>query len=434
MSSGPTLAQPVRIASVPANSFRRGFVATLGFDVMARALSAIATVALVRGLAVEDYAFVTLFLATGQFLASAAAGGVRLSFLRREAETVSRSGQSDESEFTQALLVGALATVALGGLFGLAYITLSHRPDPGEELVVGGLALAFALAQGVTELVIARHQARLAFRRAGVVAVARSALLLVVASLAFVGAASSGVMVSTLSVIAVGGLAVHLLRPLVGSALPRIRVRSSQPEARWLTAYCLLAAAPLSIDVFMVATRLGKQEVASYGAALRYFSLIMGATPALLILARVRTAQHDIVDSAVAQQRLLRSWLRRITLPAVGTCGVSAALAPLLIPLVDEGKYPESIPVLQLMMGAAFLVYVATPAASMLMTQQRFRLLVGLSVAGTLVRIPGEYLLADPLGVVGVAAASDAAYFISFGLALWFADGACRAESVPRLR
>lgn len=417
-------------AAIPARSFRNGFMATLGLDVAARGLSAIATVALVRGLDVEDYAFVTVFVALGQFLATAGAGGVRLSFLRREAERVSRSGSADDGPFAQALLSGAAATGALAGLCGLIFLVAAASP-PGDMVLVGGLALGFALAQSVTELVTVRHQARLAFRRAGLVAVVRSGLLLAVALLAFAGAAGSGVAVATLSVLGVAGLAGWLLRPSVATRLPRLGRPSMDREARWLTAYCLVAAAPLSVDVFMVATQLGEKEVASYGAALRYFSIVMGATPALLVLARVRTAQHDIVDSADAQRQLLDDWLKRVTPPAIGVCALSAALAPVVIPYVDGGKYPGSVVVLQVLMVAALLVYVATPAASMLMTQRRFGLLVGLSAAGLLVRVVAAYCLAGPLGIVGVAVASDAAYLVAFGLALWFAG---RARPAPFAR
>jgi len=68
------------------SKFKRGFVSTFVLDVTARGLSAVTLVLLLRTLSVSNFAFVVLLLNVGQFLASAATGGLRLRYTRLEAE------------------------------------------------------------------------------------------------------------------------------------------------------------------------------------------------------------------------------------------------------------------------------------------------------------------------------------------------------------
>ncbi|HEU5142017.1 MAG TPA: hypothetical protein VFU04_02555, partial [Solirubrobacterales bacterium] len=76
-------------------------MSTLGLNVLARGLSAIATVLLVRSLSVDSFAYVVLFLNVGQFAGSALTGGIRERYMRVEAERVSR-GSSEQTGFALA--------------------------------------------------------------------------------------------------------------------------------------------------------------------------------------------------------------------------------------------------------------------------------------------------------------------------------------------
>lgn len=100
------------------STFKRGFASTLGLNVVARGMSALTLVILLRALSTSDFAFVVLLLSVGQFLGSAATGGVRLRYARLEAERVSR-GHEDPSAFHSTVLTGNGLVVA-AGILGLA--------------------------------------------------------------------------------------------------------------------------------------------------------------------------------------------------------------------------------------------------------------------------------------------------------------------------
>src|SRR5262249_6057662 len=135
-----------------------------------------------------------------------------------------------------------------------------------------------------------------------------------------------------------------VLGPPAGVALePRLGFGA---ESGWLTVYNLVSAGFTTVDVFIVAAILSRTDVASFGASQRYLAIALGAAPALLAVFRVRTVQTDVLDSGEAQRRLMLDWARRVA-PVIGAGVVLGVLAaPALVPVVDGGRYPDSVPIL----------------------------------------------------------------------------------------
>ncbi|HEX2071124.1 MAG TPA: hypothetical protein VHF90_05700 [Thermoleophilaceae bacterium] len=393
------------------STFRRGFASTLGLDVISRGLSAVATVLFIRSLDVEDFALVVLFLNVGQFAGGALTGGVRMRYMRTEAERVSR-GDPKPTSFalawaaSLALVLGATTLfMALLGLLG------PDGPGPGWPAFVG-LTAVFTAGHASIELAMYHHQANLGFVRAGLVGISRSAAILAVATAAALGAIDSGTAIIACAALAVLGAAAVACVPLAWRTLRSHSVATIRGdlgrESGWLTVYYLLSAGFSYASIFTVAALLDDEAVASFGAALRYIAIVLGPTPALLAILRVRTSQQDIVDSAEAQTRMLLSWIRRAIVPVVGVLGLAIAAGPLLIPIVDDGRYPDSVPIFQLLLVGAMFAYITMPGSNLLMSQRRFRLLAGFYAIALVIQLAALGLAAELAGVVAVAGATAA--------------------------
>jgi O-antigen/teichoic acid export membrane protein len=393
------------------STFRRGFASTLGLDVISRGLSAIATVLFIRALDVDDFALVVLFLNVGQFAGGALTGGVRMRYMRAEAERVSR-GDPNPTSFalawlaSLALVIGA-TTLCLAGLGLLG----PEGPGPGWPAFVGLIAV-FTAGHASIELAMYHHQANLEFVRAGLIGISRSAALLAVATAAAVGLLESGTAIIAAAAVAVLGAAAFACIPLAWRTMRAQGVATIRGdlgrESGWLTVYYLLSAGVSYASIFTVAALLDDEAVASFGAALRYIAIVLGPTPALLAILRVRTSQQDIVDSAEAQTRMLMGWIRRAIVPVVGLLGVAIALGPLFIPIVDGGRYPDSVPIFQLLLIGAMFAYITMPSPNLLMSQRRFRLLAGFYAVALIVQVAVLGLAAELAGVVAVAGATAA--------------------------
>jgi len=390
----------------PLSRFHRGFATTLASDIAARSISALMTVVLIRFLAVSDYAFLVVFLAVGQFAGSAATGGLRMLYVRTEAERVAR-GTDTELPFG-AVLAGGLAIIVAVALVGLLAAEVAGLGSLAERLYFVGLCIAYAVGQATVDLVSYHHQASLGFAKGGFVNIGRNLCLLVAAVVVGAALGASGPVtaaaLATASVVA--GVAASARVFLSSPAQRRIRGThlGFSRESSWLTMYSLVAAGFATVDVFIVALILDQKDVASFGAAQRYYAVALGAVPALEAVMRVRTAQPDIVESAVAQTSTLTLWVRRSALPLALLVIALAILARPVIPLIDHGRYPQSIPVFQVLLVGVFAYYLTLPAVNLLMAQRRFALLACAFATAFVANAVGDFVLGPSLGIVAIAA------------------------------
>src|SRR5665811_51263 len=134
------LSRRVRLAL--SGRFLRGFLATLSFDALARICGAASAVILLRALRVTEYAYLVVFLAVAQTLTTASTGGIRLGYLRREAERVSR-GLERTPVFLPVAAVGALllAVFCVGGW--MLSQALSMGPDRGSRVAFWGCVFMY---------------------------------------------------------------------------------------------------------------------------------------------------------------------------------------------------------------------------------------------------------------------------------------------------
>jgi O-antigen/teichoic acid export membrane protein len=135
---------------------------------------------------------------------------------------------------------------------------------------------------------------------------------------------------------------------------------------------------------------------------------VLGPVSALMAVLRVRTSQHDVVDSHSTQLTMLMRWIRQTSLPTAAVVGAAAALAPFLIPLIDGGRYPDSVTIFQLTLIDASFVYVTMPAPNLMMAQRRYRLLAILYLLFLVAQTAATVFAGTVWGVIGIAAVSTA--------------------------
>jgi O-antigen/teichoic acid export membrane protein len=350
-----------------------------------------------------------LLLNVGQFVGSAVTGGVRLRYTRLEAERVSR-GRSEPSAFHATLVTGSSMVLATAALGFLGATVLGVGEGAEERLLFIGLATAYTLAHAAIDLATFHFQAQLSFVRGGLVQVARSAALLFAAVAAAAGFLDSGTEVAVAFAIGAGAVALAITGPLALAT----RGAARDPEGRFgfgkeaaaLTLYSLTSSGWAYLDLFLVAALLDDVAVASYGAALRYVSLLMGPVPAIVAVIRIRTAQKDLIDSDEAQIEMMTRWAKQTALPAFALLAAGAIAAIWAIPLIDDGLYPLAVPIFQILLIGAFVKFVTLPNSSLLITQERYTTLAWVNAAAVALNVAMAAIAAALFGVVGIAVAA----------------------------
>jgi O-antigen/teichoic acid export membrane protein len=396
--------------------FRRGFVATLSFDAVARISSALATVILIRALSVNAFAYVVLFLAVSQTLSTASTGGIKMRYLRSEAEAVARGATS----VTSLTVPGGLALAAIAALSALGFAVeqlCGIGSGSGGRGVFWLCVLAYAAGQSLTDLLIYRAQARLSFATAGRINAARGAVFLIISLVIGVSGGYTGpaaALLLSLSLVVLGlALTFPHLSPDPRRPTMSKRLREALADTHWLSLYYVASAAYANADIFVVALVLSRLDTATLGAAERYYAIALGAVPALMSVFRVRTAQADVIDSHAVQSSLLTNWMRRVA-PLAAVISLAAALvAPWALPVINGGRYPECVVVFEVLLVYAFAVYTILPAPSLLMAQHQYRLLALIATATVVANILCDVAGALLFGVVGIAVSASLVNVVS---------------------
>jgi len=421
----------------PLGRFQVGALATLGTETTSRALGLATTIVFIRALSVASYAFMVLFLAVGAFVGTSITGGIQMRYLRTEAERVSRRAPDVEFSFTTALLLEIALISALALIVGLGAGLLGLHPGPTDATGFIFLCTLFSISQAAIQLTIYHYQAHLQFGKAGVVNIVRSGVIVIVAVLVIAGFATSGIAAaSIMTVVSLIAAIILSSRIIMGKHRPvRWRRLMIDSEVSWLTIFYLASAGFATIDIFIVAALLHQKDLAAFGAAQRYYAFALGVGPALLAVVRVRTSQSDVIDSPAQQIRMLRSWVKRAGIPVLVGGVLLALVAPFVIPIVDAGRYPASIPTFQLLLIGACAYYVMMPASSLLMAQGRYRALALAVLGAFTANAIGDFVAVEFLGfgIVAIAAVASITYLGFFVATALLTMRAWKSASSTRL-
>ena len=374
----------------------RRFAFVLSADIFAKGVLALVTIALIRFLEPGTYAAYTFGIA----VATAASQTLATSFNRIYIvghEKLALSGRVESFLGLQLALILSIAVVAAGwsDLFSGTYLAVVFL---GLGMVLSDFAKTYFQQQN-------------RFARYSGIEIARALLqaTAVAAVLALGGAAlrASPVLYAQASALLVASLAA------LGSRLQWSRVanaRAYYPLAQKilggrygiLVAYFGAVALFSQIDVFMLRWLAPTDSLATYGAALRYYALLslaLGAVHAVLLPAiQEATSSEDLATLYRKHSRLVLAFA-----PVVGLLALSAQW---LLPLVDRGRYPESVPVFRVLALSSIVSFAFSPHVNLLMKLERFGFLLRLILVASAVAIALHATLIPRLGALGAAIAT----------------------------
>ncbi|MEW6350138.1 MAG: polysaccharide biosynthesis C-terminal domain-containing protein [Thermodesulfobacteriota bacterium] len=365
----------------------------LSWDMAAKALTALTMILIIRLLDPLEYASYTLAIAVA---------GVVVQVL---SSAVTRIYVLSYDQLGIAEHPGALLSIELA--LGLA-VPLAVIPVCGVGLPLGLAVCGLVVSRLASEFVRTEFQRRLAFGGYANLELFRSALFLgAIAMLAPLGIAEPGAgLVTSAQALAVAVVTVpFVVRLSLTKGITRFRAGVStgkqllSPENRYLFGYFCVLAVFVQLDVFMLKALSDSQNVASYGSASRYYGVLgmaLGAVHAVLLPAVAQSRTRLEIEQLFAKQRIA------VVIFAMGVITLVLA-APSLIPLIDKGRYPESIPVFQVLAVSSIISFAFSPHANVVMRIDRHRFLFYLICVGTGINLVLNFVLIPAHGALGAA-------------------------------
>jgi O-antigen/teichoic acid export membrane protein len=261
-----------------------------------------------------------------------------------------------------------------------------RRQEFSRFALVDFMRSALFFASVATAVALLRHQLR-----------AWQPVALQAACFAFVFAVISGI-----------NLNADLLR--IGKAI-RLAVLIWRGKYRFLFGYFCILAMFTQLDVFMLKAISDSVQLATYGAAFRYYTLLSLALGAIQIV--LLPAIQQLV-SAKQLDALLAKHFKLLVVFAIGTFAAAWA-AQWIIPAIDMGKYPQSVAVFRILALSAVLSFALSPHVNLVMRFEDFRFLTVLISAAMFINIALNFPLVRSRGAIGASIATLISYLFLNG-------------------
>jgi O-antigen/teichoic acid export membrane protein len=149
-------------------------------------------------------------------------------------------------------------------------------------------------------------------------------------------------------------------------------------EYNYVFCYFVCVAILMHMDVFMLRFLDELYQVAVFSAGFRYYALLrlaLGSVHTLLLpLVRTVDTREGLEDILKRCFEVLKIFSSIVVLAII--------LANWLIPIIDGGKYPESILVFQLLAASSLISFAFSPHANIVMKYSRFKFMFFLEIFG----------------------------------------------------
>lgn len=180
---------------------------------------------------------------------------------------------------------------------------------------------------------------------------------------------------------------------------------------RYLFVYFVLLAALSQMDIMMLRTFSSPSELATYGAAFRYYTLLQLALSSINVI--LLPAMQRI--STAAELSDIISKHRNLVIAFATVTFVGAWASRWIMPILNAQRYPGSIAVFRVLAVSAVFSFAFSPYVNLLMRWCDFKFLSLLVVIALAFDAATNYLLIPYLGALGASVATLSAFLIVNG-------------------
>lgn len=373
----------------------------LVWDVISKIPIFAITLLLINYLDTLNYAKYTFAIATFIFLSSVISSIINIIFIV--------DPNSNKADYLWLQIIVCCVLVIILSLFHSLYDGLF-----GYVCILLGFHILFMFNQSIS-------QKKLLFNRYYYFEVTRTSLYLLFVSVLVFCNSYADVVLSAESVFIAQILAtagpVFWFLNYTGSLSPRftslkiLAYRIVNSETKFLPFYFLILNILLTVDVFMLRLLSGSEDIAEFGAALRYYGILQ------MILIAMHKVLLPTISSMDEMQKILSLLKENQKLIIRFFCALPVLLvsAYFIIPFLDGGKYPESKTIFIILALSAYLSLLFSPYANLMIKLKGYKLMSIITVKVLVFHIFLSYILVIFMAGHGAALANVLSYaFLNF--------------------
>jgi O-antigen/teichoic acid export membrane protein len=362
-------------------------------DVLSKVIVGLTTIILIRQMTHTEFASYTVAFALVGLVSQMIAGSFNRMYILRD-EIIDRAVTVET--YVAAQLWTCLGMVLITLPFGLLWTGLYV---PSLILLVGFLLSEFAKTY---------YQEKRNFFRLSMVELARSGLFL--ASLCAIDLLFQEQLTAECTALLQGMIMIIItLTVFTGriritklidyrNALRLLRMILTG-EHKYITGYFVLVAVLSNLTVLLLRMQEDDYQLALFASAFRYFSMMslcLSAVHVVLLPAIRHTLEKNEIQRLFIRHRKMLPWfIVWVFLAAIGSRWI--------IPLINGGKYPESVGVFQVLAASLVFSFAFSPYINLLLIIRHYKLIFWLMVVGVSVTAIISAALIAYAGAIGAA-------------------------------
>lgn len=184
-----------------------------------------------------------------------------------------------------------------------------------------------------------------------------------------------------------------------------------QKEQFLFFVYAVLMSIMGQLDILLLRNWSDDLAVATYSSALKYYNIF------LMVLTTVNSVLLPKISGEKDYSLIKKTYKQLDFLAVFLAIGVIIAEigAPLLIPIIDGGKYPGAVSIFRILIISAWISFVSSPYNNFLIKENKMVSICIRMLIGIIIIIYGNYILIPICGVNGTAIVTLIAYAVQNG-------------------
>lgn len=389
----------------------KDFVHVFSFDMLGKVFMIIMGILIIRILDTNQYAEFVKFTTLSNFILGVFGTGVSLSYIRYSAEQISRGNEKVNIE---------LHTLSSIFLIALFLVVACASPIIGKVFIASSKLIFCASLYGfIISLIKINqyfYQAQESYIKSGMVDNVKNMFLcftLLVIYFIKVDIDLNAVIIvyifTSLVALILGWIRIYKKRKLCFMEKSVVSFWLMFRESSWLIIYYMILNLFNKMDVVMLSNFASDNEVAIYGVAYKYYSVMLTLLPSIQAILRVRASNKTYVDSKIRRYEFTLFWLKSSYKLIIPICIVTIILSDFFMPILNGSRYDASIPILKILIVGAGVSYIFAPNVVMMLSAKRYKSLCIIATCSLLLTIVGNLLFIPIWGAKAAAVTNNVA-------------------------
>jgi O-antigen/teichoic acid export membrane protein len=384
------------------------------FDIVILLIGAVTAIILIRNLSEADYGLYTYFIAVANFITGVIGGGLNNVTTRYAAEYISVYKKKPIHVYGINLFSQIFFSLLLLGII-LPNSKYISRFFFGSILYSGALLLGVLTSIGFVLVGVGRtiFQSLERFKIYSTLGVIQRGSLLV--GILFLLKTKrldfNHVAILWLGILFILGIGLIFLIKEYFTFPSGIKdTKEMLSGGGWLIVYFLFLSLFNQLDIFMLSKFRSIEEVAVYGVAFKYHSLILLVLGSISAVLLPKFSKMDYRDLEV-QKRFINRWIRLSTL-SIFPIGLLILFSKPVMVFLNGPRYLSAILPFQLFCVGAIISLMFSPLVNIVMARKKYFFLAVLGFTAFFINFIGNYLFIPLYGIIGATGVTVVSYAV----------------------